>query len=292
MHYEPRQRRMNWKAAAALLVFLVVVGFWMVNAFLTNDTQQQRKKTICGLSEEETLNKLNKTYKDTIEVKDYLYYGESLALYQDSYSPENKDTLSGNTVELRNVCTGDNVSMTMENYVDQKIHLDELKEGFYEVYIIEDLVEKRVVFDKALEENTYTGIKRNNQVSRISLVADKNLLKEYGKTLNQNYLFVDVTTEKPSTNDIDVLLDPYGMNMDLTWLPDEGYSENGLVENKEMYEAALLLKKELESYGLRVGITKENVNEEGKAYGENGRLAKGINKMLDTICFFASTAIR
>lgn len=33
------------------------------------------------------------------------------------------------------------------------------------------------------------------------------------------------------------------MNMDLTWLPDEGYSENGLVENKEMYEAALLLKK-------------------------------------------------
>lgn len=44
MHYEPRQRRMNWKAAAALLVFLVVVGFWMVNAFLTNDTQQQRKK--------------------------------------------------------------------------------------------------------------------------------------------------------------------------------------------------------------------------------------------------------
>ena len=134
MHYEPRQRRMNWKAAAALLVFLVVVGSWMVNAFLTNDTQQQRKTTICGFSEEETLNKLNKTYKDTIEVKDYLYYGESLALYQDSYSPENKDTLSGNTVELRNVCTGDKVSMTMENYVDQKIHLDELKEGFYEVY--------------------------------------------------------------------------------------------------------------------------------------------------------------
>lgn len=278
MHYEPRQRRMNWKAAAALLVFLVVVGSWMINAFLTNDTQQQRKTTICGLSEEETLNKLNKTYKDTIEVKDYLYYGESLALYQDSYSPENKDTLSGNTVELRNVCTGDKVSMTMENYVDQKIHLDELKEGFYEVYIIEDLVEKRVVFDKALEENTYTGIKRNNQVSRISLVADKNLLKEYGKTLNQNYLFVDVTTEKPSSKDVDVLLDPYGMNMDLTWLPDEGYSENGLVENKEMYEAALLLKKELESYGLRVGITKENVNEEGKAYGENGRLAKGYKQ--------------
>lgn len=106
--------------------------------------------------------------------------------------------------------------MTMENYVDQKIHLDELKEGFYEVYIIEDLVEKRVVFDKALEENTYTGIKRNNQVSRISLVADKNLLKEYGKTLNQNYLFVDVTTEKPSTNDIDVYLilrGEYGSNM-------------------------------------------------------------------------------
>lgn len=278
MHYEPRQRRMNWKAVAALLVFLVVVVSWMVSAFLKDDPQEQRKTTICGFSEEETLEKLNKTYKNIIQVKDYLYYGESLALYQDIYSPENKDTLSGNTVELRNVCTGEKISMTMENYVDQKIHLDELKEGFYEVYIIEDLIEKRVVFDQPLEENSYTGIKRNNEVSKVSLIADENLIKEYGTTLNQNYLFLNVTKQKPSSNDIDVLIDPYGMNMDLTWLPDEGYKENGLVENKEMYEAAVMLKEELESYGLRVGITKENVDEEGKAYGEDGRLAKGYKQ--------------
>lgn len=278
MHYEPRQRRMNWKAVAALLVFLVVVVSWMVNAFLKDDPQEQRKTTICGFSEEESLEKLNKTYKNIIQVKDYLYYGESLALYQDVYSPENKDTLSGNTVELRNVCTGEKISMTMENYVDQKIHLDELKEGFYEVYIIEDLIEKRVVFDQPLEENSYTGIKRNNEVSKVSLIADENLIKEYGTTLNQNYLFLNVTKQKPSSNDIDVLIDPYGMNMDLTWLPDEGYKENGLVENKEMYEAAVMLKEELESYGLRVGITKENVDEEGKAYGEDGRLAKGYKQ--------------
>ena len=43
-----------------------------------------------------------------------------------------------------------------------------------------------------------------------------------------------------------------------------------------MYEAALLLKKELESYGLRVGITKENVNEEGKALWRKWKIGKRV----------------
>lgn len=258
-----------------LFLFVIAAAYGVYRIALPEEAKEERKFTVCSLSQEKTLAALNKSFSDQIVMKDYLYYGESLAFYQESYAPQNKDTLSGDTVELVNVCNGERVSMTMENYVDQKLHLDELDPGFYEVYIIEDLVRKRVVFEEALKENTFTTVKRNGVVHRVELLADKLLLKEYGTTLDQNYLFLDVQEEKPREEDIDVLIDPYGMNMDLTWLPDKGNEANGLVENEEMYEAALLLKERLEEHGLRVGISKVSAEEEGRAYGSDGRLAKG-----------------
>ena len=47
----------------------------------------------------------------------------------------------------------------------------------------------------------------------------------------------------------------------------------------QMYKAAVLMKKELEEkYGLRVAITKASKDEKGKAYGSDGRLAKGYKQ--------------
>ena len=211
-------------------------------------------------------------------MKDYLYYGESLDLYEQPYSVENADTLSGKTVELYNVCTKQSISMTMENYVDQKIRLDELNEGFYEVYIMDNLVKKRIVFEGDLQQNTYQTIKRNQNVYSIQLIATQSLLSDYDITLDKPYLFLQIDSVQPDSKDIDVLIDPYGMNIDLQTVPDKGNQADGLIENDEMYEVALLLKEELESYGLRVGITKESKDEIGKAYGSDGRLSKGYKQ--------------
>lgn len=278
MRYAPRQRkRWSWQLIAILAVIVMLLlagGIWLLRPSSQTATDRFR---VCSLSEQQTLKALHKNSNEVLLVQDYLYYGESLALYEQPYSPEAEDTLSGNTVELYNVCSGESISMTMENYVDQKIHLDELEPGFYEVYIIEDLVRKRVAFTEALSENRFTTVKRNGKVNRVELIADKQLLKDYGKEVDQHYVFLSVQEETPAEMDVDVLIDPYGMNMDLTWLPDEGYSGGGLKEYEETYEAALLLKEELESYGLRVAISKASAEDEGKAYGENGRLAKGYD---------------
>ena len=279
MRYAPRQKnkKLIWKIVSIIILVTVCVVAW-ITQYSARQNEQKEKFSVCNLQSDALLSALNKSYKNTISVKDYLYYGESLDLYEQTYSVENKDTLSGKTVELYNVCSKQSVSMTMENYVDQKIRLDELSAGFYEVYIMDNLVRKRVVFDGDLQKNNYQTIKRNNKVYNIQLIADQSLLKDYEVTLDKPYLFLQVDSVQPDANDIDVLIDPYGMNMDLQTVPDEGNQADGLVENDEMYEAALLLKEELESYGLRVGISKANKDEAGKAYGSDGRLSKGYKQ--------------
>ena len=281
MAYVPRQRRykVRWKVVDPLLVLIALIVYLLIGMFLPSNHQEVKKFTVCGLNEEQTIKALHKTSKETISVSDYLYYGESLDLYEKKYSPENKDTLSGKTVELKNICDGKTISMTMENTVDQKILLDEIPEGYYEVSIIDNLVKKRVIFQQPLKENAFYTAQRKGKVNKVSLIADTQLLKDYQITLDKNYLFLQVTSQTPRKGDIDVLIDPFGMNTDLTWLPDEGSKVNGLNENDEMYKAAVLMKKELEEkYGLRVAITKASKDEKGKAYGSDGRLAKGYKQ--------------
>lgn len=279
MPYAPRKKtnKVHWRII--LIVFLIIIAFVVLTLRYMMPTEGEKEKfSVCGLQGNNLVNILNQSYADTITVKDYLYYGESLDLYEETYSVENKDTLSGKTVELYNICTKETVSMTMENYVDQKIHLEELSEGFYEVFIMDNLVRKRVVFEGDLSDQDYQTIQRDGQVNDIVLFADTQLLSDYDVELDNAYLFIQVTSEDPDEEDIDILLDPYGMNMDLQSVPDEGNRANGLVENDEMYEAALLLKEELEKYGLRVGITKSSADEVGKAYGSNGRLSQGYKQ--------------
>lgn len=278
--YEPRQKSKfkDWKFLIPVFAIILIV-MYLVIGFLLPSKDEVNKFTVCGLNGEETVKKLSKTYDDVLMVKDYFYYGESLNLYEDMYGPEIKDTLSGKTVELKNICNNKTISMTIENKVDQKIILDDIEPGFYEVYIVENLVSKRVAFDKPLKENTFTTAQRNGKVNRISLIADKNLLKDDQKSFDYNYLFLQVRSEKASADEVDVMIDPYGMNTDYDWMPDEGIKANGLIENDELFEAAEILKKELEDkYGLRVGITKEFKDEIGRAYGDDGRIAKGYKQ--------------
>lgn len=103
MAYVPRQRRykVRWKVVAPLLVLIALIVYLLIGMFLPSNHQEVKKFTVCELNEEQTIKALHKTSKETISVSDYLYYGESLDLYEKKYSPENKDTLSGKTVELK-----------------------------------------------------------------------------------------------------------------------------------------------------------------------------------------------
>ena len=277
MDYAPPRRDPRKKPMMIVVLCIAIVCITLGIFMMMNQEESVIERyRVCGLSEEETIAKLHQESNETFTIRDYFYYGESLNFYEEEYSPLNKDTLSGKTIELKNICDNHTISMTLENTLDQKLLLDSVPVGFYEVGIIENLEYKRLIFEEALKENTFYTAKRNGTVKKVQLIANKNLLNEYGIEMNHHYLYLSVTEEHEDNGEVDVYIDPYGMNTDFTWLADEGNSAHGLVENKEMWEAANLLKEELENqYGLRVALSKNSVDEEGKAYGEHGRLSKG-----------------
>ena len=57
---------------------------------------EAKKFTVCGLNSEETIHLLNKKAADTLTVRDYVFYGESLGLYTQTYDAKgDKDELAG-----------------------------------------------------------------------------------------------------------------------------------------------------------------------------------------------------
>ena len=279
MAYAPRKRnyRIKWKIALPIILLCALI-IYVASSVFFKSTEQKETFTVCGFTPEKTASVLNTKSADLVSVSDYVYYGESLGLYEQTYSPLNKDTLSGKSVLLHNVCDGSEITMTLGDTADQKIVLQDIKDGFYEVSIMDNLVKKRVVFKDKVEDNSFTTVPRDGVVHQVSIVADADLLADQNIKMDQNYMFLNVTSKESTQDQIDVLIDPYGMNVDIQNVPDKGNEANGLVENDEMYEAAQLMKKELESYGLRVEITKNGKDEVISTYGDEGRLAKGYQK--------------
>lgn len=282
MAYAPRKRsfKIRWKIAVPLFLLVCLIVYAAIGILLPKPKEIEHKFTVCGLNKEKTVEKLNKKIAETYTVSDYLYYGESLGIYETTYNAKGKDMLSGKTVELYNICNGQTTTMTMDNTPDQKITLEDLSPGFYEVIIVDNLVKKRIVFKDEVKAQPFYTAQRKGSVNKVTLIAKKDLLKDYGIVWDKNYMFLDIEKTNPQKDDIDVYIDPYGMNVDNQTVPDEGMKANGLVENKEMYDAAVMMKEELEkTYGLRVEISKSNANETAKyIYGDDGRLAIGYKK--------------
>ena len=67
---------------------------------------------------------LEKQSSEVIELEDYLFYGESLALYMDPYDGE-EDGIYGKTMELVNICSGKQYNFTIGNTADRQIYLPE-----------------------------------------------------------------------------------------------------------------------------------------------------------------------
>ncbi|WP_416325473.1 N-acetylmuramoyl-L-alanine amidase [[Eubacterium] hominis] len=279
MAYAPRKRnyRIKWNIAIPI-IFLCVLLIYAGSSIFFKTKEEKETFTVCGFTPEKTASVLNKKSADIVTISDYVYYGESLGLYEKSYSPLNKDTLSGKSVVLHNVCDDSEVTMTLGDTADQKIVLQDIKDGYYEVSIIDNLVKKRVVFSEKPKEHLFSTVARDGMVHDVSIIADADLLADQDITMDHNYMFLNVSSKEPDSDQIDVLIDPYGMNVDIQSIPDKGNEANGLIENDEMYEAAELMKKELESYGLRVEITKSDKDEVIATYGDEGRLAKGYQK--------------
>lgn len=282
MSYIPRDRKLKvkWRMALPVFVLFVLVIYAVAFYIMPHKETKISSFTVCDLDEEQSVELLNKKNDATFEVVDYSVYGESLGFYTSPYDGVSNDELASKTLKLNNLCNGKSIQLTNDNAIDQKITLHDIPAGFYTVNVIDNLVEKRLVYQNKLDIPTITTIPRNRKIKEVQVYGDQDLLKDYKIHWDKNYLFIGVNTipmksREQKKQEVDVFLDPYGMNTDFQHVADKGNRGFDLQEYQEMYVAAEIMKKELEAYGLRVAISRDNVDDEANAaYGEKGRFAQ------------------
>ena len=116
MDYAPPRRDPRKKPMMIVVLCIAIVCITLGIFMMMNQEESVIERyRVCGLSEEETIAKLHQESNETFTIRDYFYYGESLNFYEEEYSPLNKDTLSGKTIELKNICDDHTISMTLEN---------------------------------------------------------------------------------------------------------------------------------------------------------------------------------
>lgn len=278
MAYVKRQRRkIKWKIAIPFFLLIFLLLYLVVNLmFMGNEKNEPERFTICDYSSSKTINELSKQFENSYMISDYFFYGENLNLLKETYDPQDPDEMIGKTLKLVNLCTNEELLFQIEDTVDHQLALGELDNGFYEVYLVYNLQDQRIAASDVIRDEFHT-ITRNNVTKKVEIIADKNILGK-DSPLDQHYLNLIVSPDIKQHDAYDIMIDPAGGNDDYGVGVDWGYEANGLLENDEMYTAALALKEKLEAYGLSVGITKNSMKEEINTYGLNGRLHKAYEK--------------
>lgn len=215
-------------------------------------------------------------FKDDYETATYSFYGQSLKFYHENKVSQT-DKLLGNIIVLRNVETKEEMSYTFGSGADEGIPVTQLKPGLYEIYVYDHFVKKRIYFRHTLHMTPFETIRKKRRVKHIRLDADKNYLKDYNISLKKNYAFLSVTENIPKAETADVIIDPCGDIYDTeTNQVNDGQTAGNLTEQKEAYSFAVEVKKELEKYGLKVILSR---NEDGTpSYsGPKGRVGIGYD---------------
>ncbi|NBK96448.1 MAG: hypothetical protein EOM50_00245 [Erysipelotrichia bacterium] len=275
MRYAPKaKRKINLKIMIPLLVIVsVIVTFGVQNLLLKKEEGNTFK--ICDLTYENSKKALEKKFEKTYSISDYHFYGESLNLYHDTYNIETTDDLAGKSVILKDICSQKEYSYVIRNSIDSQILLANISEGYYEVYVVEDLIEKRVVFNGTVNTNI-TTLKRNNRRLAISLLADMDYFRQQGIEEKENYLYLVAKKAKNDDEVYDIAIDPGAYDYDFTWTVNKGAKGHDLVEYEQTYLAAQLLKEKLEAKGLKVLLVR-NEKEDVNSYGKDGRLQRAYN---------------
>lgn len=260
-----------------LIALVIYIIFTVSNFFFSADRNQIK---ICDFSKSETLTAMNNQYNEVTTISDYMFYGESLNLYTSQYDPANTDEITGDKVQLRNLCDDQTYEFIMNKEIDQQIQTADLTPGFYDIFIIdENELKSRAVYSEILGENSFTAIARAGKVKNLTLFSDPKILNNDDQVFDKNYLFLEVEEKNASKDTIDVYIDPYGKNKETAdGAIDEGQVYHNVGEAQETYKAAVKLKAALEEYGLRAEISKSRSDEETIIYAEDSRLKTAYEK--------------
>lgn len=275
-----RRRRIRWKFVLPLLflvLLLVYIGVTLANPHKV--VVVQPKYAVCDYSLSKAQAEFKKmTFDETVELKEHLYYGETLNLYNEAFVLGKTDPFIGQSVILINICTGEEKTYDMNPTIDDQISLDVLPVGFYEVYIKKNMVSDKVrmVSETVVHDQFYT-VRRSVTIDEevkllgkeIELVADRDLIESAteGTTIfDKNYVFIRVLEKEVSEEIYDVVIDPSRNQI------DDPLTKNGINIPDALVESANLLKEKLEAYGLKVLVLRGN--EVLSRWGSDGRMAK------------------
>lgn len=273
-----KTRVINKKNLSTMIIGMVTIAVAIVCVFLYVSKPKQTNKSsqsyLNGVDVDKLQKKVGKDFEGTYLLKDYVVYGETLSLYKSKYGSTETDKMQGNNIVLRNVMTDSTTSFTFNGSVDSGIDLGTLKEGIYELYTYNHFEKERIYFKDAFKAKAVTTMRRDEKVTSVSFMADKNALKEYGIQFKKNYAFIIVTSQEPNEDIYDVVIDPCGNAMNyFSNTVDVGASTSVLDEASFSLEFAKKVKKELEKKGLKVKILRKE-NETPGYYGANGRPAR------------------
>lgn len=285
MVYQPRvvprrRRKLKWRVIIPSFILIVLIGYILFNLLFPKELLIDTPSfVICDYSYTKTQSVLNElVYEDKIELKDYLFYGETLNIYNNIYDINQADYFIGKTIKLRNICDNSEWVYMLGKNADEQIPLENLPNGFYELFVVDSLKEKRLITSSELYDEFYT-VRRNGLNKKIDLISDKDLLKDKEDSLpimDENYFFIQVTDqtlENDNSEVYDVYLDA-AHNTESYNFVDKGRTVNNLVEANELYRITLAVKEKLEEKGLKVLLARENEDSVINQYGIDGRLYK------------------
>lgn len=267
----PKKQKHTREIVLGCIVLAVVFGaVWGYRLYNNHASSKEEPFTICGLDVEQTAEKLQSKEKDSYMISDYLFYGESLNLFAKDYETGTKDDVRRKSITLRDLCSDESVTYTMEDRADRQIDLPELEPGFYALSIRDENVEKRLVYDEAMTSQPFYGVTRNGKVKVATLIGDADLI---GPASANHDLFLKIEEADVQADVYDIFIDPYGQRL-INGVVQSAGNANGLDESVEMQWAAEQLKGELEKHGLKVMLAKDKHDDILGYYGKEGIMQK------------------
>lgn len=282
---DPNQelKRKKMRNSLVLFVLLVALGLTLILNRLLDHRKEQAKEyvtqTICNLdgrSSNELLIKENQHPQENMA--DYLYYGESLHLFNEKYDLFTADAFRKVVFQLKNLCTGEIYSYLAGDKLDQGIKVSTLDDGFYQIYIQTNIELKKLVSEQIVLDQFVT-ITADGKRKRVTLMANPAMFTnvDTGKNLFvKGSAYLQVETVDVDEKIIDIMIDPAYNNAEFGPV-DKGYESDQFVAADELYNMALQLKQRLSEIGYVVAITRPNQDFTMNTYGDKGRVHAAID---------------
>ena len=164
-----RQRKLKLKYIIPSIILALLLVYMAGSLLWPDGAEKPLVKTICEFNGQQSREKVSVSHSPITQINDYFVYGETLNIFNSKYVLGKKDLFIGKTVILINLCTGLERVYMLESAVDGQIPMEDLEEGFYEVFVMINLQRHRVVSEDIFAD-TFTTIRRNGTFNNIDII--------------------------------------------------------------------------------------------------------------------------